>query len=188
MFTASANLRGELSGSISPTEFRVNGTSGDDRITIENLSDSGVRITINGRTPVTLTPDQAALILIDGLGGNDRVDYLGSDQTESFFTTPSQLSINTTAQSIGVFRVEDIRVEGGGGDDEAVIRDSDQSDQLNAAGSVVALFAGNGNRIGIANVPRVQAISAVDPASDTTNIDTIDFVLEFAGDWVASTM
>ncbi|TWU03911.1 MSCRAMM family protein [Neorhodopirellula pilleata] len=186
MFTASANLRGELSSSISPTEFRVKGTASNDRITIENLNASGVRITINDQAPVTFTPGQASLILIDGLGGDDRVDFLGSDASESFSATPSRITVKTTSQSIGVFGVEDIRVAGGGGNDEAIIRDTDQSDQLNATGSVVALLAENGSRIGLMNVPRVQAISAIDTASDTTNIDTIDFVLELAGDWTAS--
>ena len=182
-FLASTDARGELASNVSPTEFRIRGTTGDDLITIENLDADGVQISINDQAPVIVPPAQAASILIDGLSGDDRIDFLGSSQVESFDLTPGELAIQTNAQSIGVFSVEDIRVQGGGGEDQAVLRDSDGVDQLNAQGDVVALFTGAGPRIGISNVPRVQAVSPIDTPIDTTDIDAIDFVLELAGDW-----
>lgn len=183
MFLASTDARGELANNVTPTEFRIRGTTGDDLITIENLNADGVQISINDQAPVIVFPAQATSILIDGLSGDDRVDYLGSSLVESFDLAPGELAIQTSVQSIGVFSVEDIRVQGGGGEDQAVLRDSDGADQLNAQGNVVALFTEAGPRIGISNVPRVQAISAIDTSVDTTEIDAIDFVLELAGDW-----
>lgn len=185
-FTSTANLRGQLSGVVAPVEFQINGTRGDDRITIENLGEAGIEITINDRSPIRISPDEATRVLIDALGGNDRIDYLGNEQAETIYATPSEITAQTTTQSVGVFNVEDVRVDGGGGDDFGVIRDSSQSNRINARGNVVALFSGDQPQVGFTNIPAVQAISAVDANEDTAAIEAIDFVLELAGDWVAT--
>lgn len=183
MMLSSTNARGELASNIDPAEFRINGTAGDDRITITSLANDGVQVTVNDRQAVTLTPQQASLILIDGFGGNDRVDYIGSELNELVDASPSQLAITLPGQAIGVFSVEDIRVDGAGGDDFAVIRDSDGADELNARDNIVALLIEDGRRIGLTNFETVQAVSPIDSGMDQTNIEAIDFALQLAGDW-----
>ncbi len=188
MFVASADVRGELVSNVGATPLTIYGTRGDDQIVIENLADDGSQIQgfqifVNDEPGVIVTSDQASVVIIDGRGGQDRVEYRGSDQAEQIFTRPNQFSVTTPNQSVGVFDVDDIRVQGGGGDDVAIIRDSPGSDVLTAAGPAVLVTLAGDQSIGIVDVPVVQAISDVDDAEDTATIEAIDFVLQLAGDW-----
>ncbi|EMI56625.1 SdrD B-like domain-containing protein [Rhodopirellula sallentina] len=183
MFVASANVRGELASNAGTPALTIDGTRGDDQIIIENLGEQGFQIFVNDEPGVIVSPEQASLVLIDGLGGQDRVEYRGSVDAEQIRTRPGEFSVTTPRQSIGVFDVDDIRIQGGGGDDHAIIRDSAGSDTLNAAANAVLVSLSSDQSIGVVDVPVVQAVSDVDEAEDTATIEAIDFVLQLAGDW-----
>ncbi|WP_250930729.1 SdrD B-like domain-containing protein [Aporhodopirellula aestuarii] len=183
MFVASADLRGELASNAGSPGLTIRGTRGDDLIIIENLDDQGFQIFVNDDPGVIVSPEQASLVIVDGLGGQDRVEYRGSVQAEQVSARPSQFSVTTPTQSLGVFDVDDIRVQGGGGDDVAILRDSAGSDELTAAGPAVLVNLAGDQSIGVVDVPYVQAISNIDDAEDSATIEAIDFVLQLAGDW-----
>ncbi len=181
-FVANTFVNAELCSNLGSRCTPIRGTSGDDDIRIERLSDGRLFVTINN-TPITLIEPDAQYVMLDALGGQDSVTFIGNAETESIRVTASQLAVTTLNQSIGVFNAEQIRVEGGGGNDTAELRDTSDPSQLTASGNSVVLTTTNNRRIEVVDIDNVQAISAVDDDDDRANIQAIDFVLNLIGDW-----
>jgi hypothetical protein len=183
MFLASMNVRAELTANAGLREKSLVGTSGDDQIRVEHLANNRLSVTINNGAPIEFSADEAQIVLVDALGGQDSMTVVGSDQNEQIRTSPSQVAFTTPTQMLGVFNVERILVEGGGGVDTAILRDSAAADQLNASGNSAVLSSPAGQRIELVEVDTIDAVSAVDNNRDRANIQAIDFVLRLSGDW-----
>jgi hypothetical protein len=183
MTLASTNVRQELATDAGVSSISIRGTQADDLIKVINRGQQGFEIFVNDLPGVVVRPEQASQVTIDGLGGADRIEYTGSDQAEQISARPAQLSVITPSQSLGVFNVDAIRVNGGGGNDTAILRDSTGADTLGARNSELLLLLASGQSIGVLNVPMVQAISDTDAETDAAEVATIDFVLQLVGDW-----
>jgi hypothetical protein len=184
MFLASLDVRAELTRNMGQLTAAIQGTAGDDQIRVEHLAGDRLRVTVNNQAPAEFSASQATTILIDGLEGQDSATILGNDQDESIRVSPSQVTLTTASQTLGVFNVPRIMVSGGGGNDAAVLRDSSGADQLTAIGSSAVLVSPNNQRIELVAIDSVQAISAVDAGPDQATVNAIDFNLRLIGDWI----
>ncbi|WP_238388561.1 MSCRAMM family protein [Roseimaritima ulvae] len=183
MFLSSTNVRQELCANSSLSCQSILGTAGDDEILVEHLTDNRMRVTVNDAAPVELSADAAAVVLVEGLGGQDTVSVIGNQSDEDFTAAPSQVTLTAADQRLGVFGGEQITVDGGGGSDTGVLNDSDGADQLTASGDSLQLTTPDDQRVEMIDIDTIAAISAIDDAEDQADIDAIDFVLRLTGDW-----
>ncbi|WP_417731449.1 Calx-beta domain-containing protein [Rosistilla oblonga] len=112
---------------------------------------------------------------------------LGSDDRDIIEVTPAAsasgqhlLTINGETQSINASEVSVIRIEGGGGDDDVIFRDTAGNDRLSAAADQAILETANLRIESIAN-EFVEAISS--GGSDQADRQALDFILRLSGDW-----
>ncbi|WP_417748223.1 Calx-beta domain-containing protein [Rosistilla oblonga] len=112
---------------------------------------------------------------------------LGSDDRDIIEVTPASsasgqhiLTINGATQSINASDVSVIRIEGGGGDDDVIFRDTAGNDRLTAAADQAILETANLRIESIAN-EFVEAISS--GGSDQADRQALDFILRLSGDW-----
>lgn len=94
------------------------GTSGDD-VFVLNLNGDPI-LSINGKDH-TIDPALVPHLVIDGQGGRDRLEIVGSSQDETVYLSETTSRIESDAFTFELKGAKDVRVLGNGGNDEATL-------------------------------------------------------------------
>jgi len=136
-----------------------------DSVITDNASDQfvldlrdGFRVTVGDQTyELAGTVDGQALVL-DGSGGADSLHIIGSEDSQRLRLSPNSDASQTSRLISGGVEIvlrgfEDVRFDGGGGNDRATLYDSIQDDQLESHPSR-AVLSGVGFRFEVNDVNR----------------------------------
>ncbi|QDV57622.1 MSCRAMM family protein [Rosistilla oblonga] len=185
MLLARSSVREELFSNLGVDATTVSGTAGDDVITIEQTNTQW-RVTINGQT--TLVP-LSEMLIVDALGGNDRVEVIGTSNDEEAHVEENQLALVTdpsNGDGLLVLGAEELTVDGRLGDDLLVVEGSTAADQLTGSGDEVSLTYGTGSTTATGlSFDRVRAINPVGSPTNQSTAAATDYVLQLVGDWNA---
>ncbi|QDS90108.1 Serine-aspartate repeat-containing protein D precursor [Rosistilla ulvae] len=183
MLLARSSVREELFSNLGVDATTVSGTAGDDVVRIEQTNTQW-RITINGQT--TFVP-LAEMLIVDALGGNDRVEVIGTSNDEEAHVEQNQLAMVTdpsNGDGLLVLGAEELTVDGRLGDDLLVVEGSTAADQLSGSGDEVSLTYGVGSTtVRGLSFDRVRAINPTDASTNQSTTAVIDYVLELVGQW-----
>ena len=162
-----ANLLSQTAGQV-----MAYGTVGDDDLRIDISSDPA--ITINGLSYLFTTVD-VQRIEFDGGVGSDAAMILGSSNNETVELSPGQATVISPNVEVTIDQTESIVIDGGGGEDQATLNDSDGDDTFAAALGDCLLSGANASGDSYAN--QVLGFSHIDAFGKAGGYDRTEFEL-----------
>jgi hypothetical protein len=191
-FVASVDPFAETCALLKLNCVTVRGTTGNDQI--EFVPDTEeVRVTVNNQPAQVFSRATVNIVKIDALAGQDTVTLRGSSAIDAAHSQSNSCTIQTGAYGAGDYAVlavnaERTIVDGGLGDDLAVLRDSTVDDVLTATndpfiGPVTELESALNMQRFVRAIAfeRTRAVSIPNRGSDTATLNGLP--VELVGDW-----
>jgi subtilisin family serine protease len=136
----SASLRITNLVTISGDTVTIRGTAGDDTVNLK--TGNIVEATVNGTT-YRINSAVRNRVVIDGRGGDDAINVIGTSDSETVTMSPQRLTFQNGTFLITASNFQRQTVDGGGGNDSATLFDSSGNDNLTGDFSSLTL-AGSG--------------------------------------------
>lgn len=155
-------------------EVTISGTDGAD-VFVCTPSDTSFDCSINGLEYSLTPPDSGSLYVTAKLGeGNDSFTFQGNGGKDAVRTSSTGAEVDGQIGAglyfLQVESAEDITANGGGGDDVAVLRDSDGEDRF-SAGPGWAEMSGPGSSQEVNNFSTIIGIASDDGQRDVAELE-----------------
>ncbi|QEG36642.1 S8 family serine peptidase [Bythopirellula goksoeyrii] len=142
---------------VNGTTVNVTGTTGDD--TFAFTAGDTHQVTVNG-----VTHNFAAIavtnIILDGGAGNDTIVMTGTSGNETATLRVGSANLTGTGFAVDTVSTENVKVYGGGGQDEVTLYDSAGDDLLTSQGQHVTLVLASGEILETINFQKSRAYAS----------------------------